>query len=80
MDKIGRNDSCPCGSGKKYKKCCITKEPIEKLVPTKKVKTVIVDSYGVLFGFNKELKDVVDSIFKKKWFEVYHWHKYYNIL
>lgn len=20
--KIGRNDSCPCGSGKKYKKCC----------------------------------------------------------
>lgn len=21
-DKIGRNDLCPCGSGKKYKKCC----------------------------------------------------------
>jgi preprotein translocase subunit SecA len=21
-DKIGRNDPCPCGSGKKYKKCC----------------------------------------------------------
>lgn len=21
--KIGRNDKCPCGSGKKYKKCCI---------------------------------------------------------
>ncbi|MGF7146612.1 uncharacterized protein FHS96_000221 [Sphingomonas zeicaulis] len=21
-DKVGRNDSCPCGSGKKYKKCC----------------------------------------------------------
>ena len=20
--KIGRNDPCPCGSGKKYKKCC----------------------------------------------------------
>lgn len=20
--KIGRNDSCPCGSEKKYKKCC----------------------------------------------------------
>ena len=20
--KVGRNDSCPCGSGKKYKKCC----------------------------------------------------------
>jgi hypothetical protein len=21
--KVGRNDPCPCGSGKKYKKCCI---------------------------------------------------------
>ncbi|MDD2235101.1 MAG: SEC-C metal-binding domain-containing protein [Desulfitobacteriaceae bacterium] len=21
-DKIGRNDTCPCGSGKKFKKCC----------------------------------------------------------
>ncbi|MED3732402.1 SEC-C metal-binding domain-containing protein, partial [Geobacillus stearothermophilus] len=20
---IGRNDPCPCGSGKKYKKCCM---------------------------------------------------------
>lgn len=26
MGKIGRNDPCPCGSGKKYKKCCINKE------------------------------------------------------
>lgn len=24
--KIGRNDPCPCGSGKKYKKCCLGKE------------------------------------------------------
>lgn len=23
--KIGRNEQCPCGSGKKYKKCCINK-------------------------------------------------------
>ena len=23
--KIGRNDKCPCGSGSKYKKCCIGK-------------------------------------------------------
>ncbi|MBU9713632.1 YecA family protein [Evansella tamaricis] len=25
MIKIGRNDACPCGSGKKYKKCCLNK-------------------------------------------------------
>lgn len=24
--KIGRNDLCPCGSGKKYKKCCLGKD------------------------------------------------------
>lgn len=24
-EKIGRNDPCPCGSGKKYKKCCLGK-------------------------------------------------------
>ena len=23
-EKFGRNDPCPCGSGKKYKKCCGT--------------------------------------------------------
>lgn len=25
MGKVGRNDPCPCGSGQKYKKCCIGK-------------------------------------------------------
>jgi preprotein translocase subunit SecA len=24
--KIGRNDPCPCGSGKKYKKCCMSRD------------------------------------------------------
>lgn len=24
-NKVGRNDPCPCGSGKKYKKCCLTR-------------------------------------------------------
>jgi hypothetical protein len=26
MTKIGRNDACPCGSGKKYKHCCLANE------------------------------------------------------
>ncbi|WP_246246165.1 SEC-C metal-binding domain-containing protein [Paenibacillus lemnae] len=26
MEKIGRNDACHCGSGKKYKKCCMEKD------------------------------------------------------
>ena len=24
-EKVGRNDPCPCGSGKKYKSCCFPK-------------------------------------------------------
>jgi len=26
MPKTGRNDPCPCGSGKKYKRCCLDKD------------------------------------------------------
>lgn len=29
---IGRNDECPCGSGKKYKKCCLESGKYEGLV------------------------------------------------
>ena len=25
MVKVGRNEACPCGSGKKYKQCCESK-------------------------------------------------------
>ncbi len=27
---IGRNDPCPCGSGKKYKQCCLLKADKKK--------------------------------------------------
>ena len=26
QENVGRNDPCPCGSGKKYKKCCLSKD------------------------------------------------------
>ena len=25
-ERVGRNDPCPCGSGKKFKKCCMGKK------------------------------------------------------
>lgn len=35
--KVGRNDPCPCSSGKKYKKCCLTNDndslPINRSIP-----------------------------------------------
>lgn len=30
IEKVGRNDPCPCGSGKKYKSCCLSKEQQKK--------------------------------------------------
>jgi hypothetical protein len=32
MVKIGKNNPCPCGSGKKYKKCCLNKKPREQTI------------------------------------------------
>ncbi len=29
LNKIGRNEKCPCGSGQKFKKCCLGKESSE---------------------------------------------------
>lgn len=39
--KVGRSDPCPCGSGKKFKKCCLGKpmQPI-RIVPTCKVGSI----------------------------------------
>jgi tetratricopeptide (TPR) repeat protein len=31
MPKTGRNDPCPCGSGKKYKHCCLHKDQTAEL-------------------------------------------------
>lgn len=33
--KVGRNDKCPCGSGKKYKNCCMSTWKYEGLVEKK---------------------------------------------
>lgn len=37
QSKVGRNDKCPCGSAKKFKKCCLnspitTKQKIVQLI------------------------------------------------
>ncbi|WMJ74172.1 SEC-C metal-binding domain-containing protein [Cytophagaceae bacterium ABcell3] len=47
MSKIGRNEPCPCGSGKKYKKCCEAsdlKKEIEKSQPVKKEKPLFIEN------------------------------------
>lgn len=34
MSKIGRNNPCPCGSGKKYKWCCLRRVSVRRAVST----------------------------------------------
>lgn len=41
--KTGRNDLCPCGSGLKYKKCCITK----RLYDQEQTKAIYLKKYGI---------------------------------
>jgi broad specificity phosphatase PhoE len=34
VSRVGRNDPCPCGSGKKYKKCCLPRhEEVRQFLP-----------------------------------------------
>jgi len=30
LEKLGRNDLCPCGSGRKFKKCCLRHRRIRR--------------------------------------------------
>jgi hypothetical protein len=46
-NKIGRNDKCPCGSGEKYKKCCIGKMNYKK--EAQEVKTHALSKFNVQF-------------------------------
>ncbi|MGA2107351.1 MAG: SEC-C metal-binding domain-containing protein, partial [Syntrophorhabdales bacterium] len=50
--KVGRNDPCPCGSGKKYKKCCLLKEPTPE---SHEPRQPVVDS--IYLGLQKKLDD-----------------------
>ncbi len=43
-EKIGRNAPCPCGSGKKYKKCCLGKVETQKSVQTENKKVLLPPS------------------------------------
>jgi len=71
--KIGMNDPCPCGSGKKYKKCCWNKEydlkkamaEFEKFYASFRLENPIMlglDSvYALLKGYNSELLDKANA-------------------
>jgi hypothetical protein len=61
MDRVGRNDPCPCGSGKKYKKCCLEKS-FTQIGKDESIKQGLVQELLKFFRqriYNERFKDVV---------------------
>jgi protein O-GlcNAc transferase len=60
--KLGRNDPCGCGSGKKYKNCCLGKVEFKSLVPT----SDNINLLGTLFNAGRyvELESMAHSLLK----------------
>lgn len=62
--KIGRNDPCPCGSGKKYKRCHLGKES-DLIKPKKKYRHfsgVVFDDSATKFSLYKKNMTLVEGI------------------
>src|SRR3989338_6846846 len=60
--KVGRNQPCPCGSGKKYKKCCLGNEnsPLR----------LAVSSFKIEMGaFGPKVRDLQGTPDLKEWME-----------
>jgi len=58
MAKIGRNDPCPCGSGKKYKKCCLLQQDGAKRYPSKR-KMRFIPVYTELDQLSNSVVDLI---------------------
>ncbi|MBF0479119.1 MAG: SEC-C domain-containing protein [Candidatus Omnitrophica bacterium] len=69
-EKVGRNDACPCGSGKKYKKCCIEKTLVpEELADTKLGDFLdlfaMIAKYGAFIMREEEFHDVLTGCYEE---------------
>ena len=53
--RIGRNDPCTCGSGKKYKKCCMLKDAENTTTEFKTIYRFEPGSYGDVGNFMPSL-------------------------
>ncbi|MDF2067648.1 SEC-C domain-containing protein [Bacillus sp. Cr_A10] len=64
---VGRNDPCPCGSGKKYKKCCESKETITiEEVQSEELERILQTFYEE-YPERKDLPNYVELV--KTWSE-----------
>ncbi len=54
LAKIGRNDPCPCGSGSKYKKCCLGKA----IAPDRDIEALYSNKYGIRLKKERDIKAI----------------------
>jgi hypothetical protein len=68
MAKVGRNDPCPCGSGKKYKHCCLRLER-DVRATTLRLEQAQVALYNRVWTFSLDLQNTGDfsSAFELYW-------------
>ncbi|MCD7809005.1 MAG: DUF1186 domain-containing protein, partial [Erysipelotrichaceae bacterium] len=66
IKKIGRNDPCPCGSGKKYKKCCMHKDAKLNTIEDYVHRTLALEDYPKLRNNQNDNKIYIDDYFDEE--------------
>lgn len=73
MAKIGRNDPCPCGSGRKYKQCCLQSE--QGLMTTRSRLLAIIIGVVLVAGAILAVNWDAGTEQQRVWSEEHgHWH------
>jgi methionyl aminopeptidase len=55
--KVGRNDPCPCGSGLKYKKCCLNRETMV----SENLKQEYLQKYSIRLKESKDIEAIKEA-------------------
>lgn len=64
---IGRNDPCHCGSGKKYKKCCMKKVTSLDAIREEELRRMQAELFQfAVFNMNPELEDILDEFIEEE--------------
>jgi tetratricopeptide (TPR) repeat protein len=61
MAKIGRNEPCPCGSGNKYKRCCLSRDEAAAAEHAAAAQRAAVQRFAALAAGFDDLNDGLDE-------------------
>jgi hypothetical protein len=62
MAKINRNSPCPCGSEKKYKKCCYAEDQKKKTVGPRSRNALFGKNFSDVTTGSKQAKDRLKNV------------------